>query len=438
MKCLIAIAMAATVLLFPHGRAVAFLPPPADPGGSPMLPASATNVNERYTVEDVSIRNWRGILSRGLEREMRRLIGRPLRTRSIEIIQSHIEYEFPGYSVARRLEKGDRPDFVRVYFDLERKRRRIDFRSPRVLYSSAQQFSFGVDTNLNLPRFQASAGYLTDNDERVERFEGFRGHLHYDLPTERRLRIGVRGSTYAVRWNPVLAAEDQRYQSHNTVEPFVEVQVRPGLDLQTGFRFHQLEMLSPAFLGNPAAGGNVGSRNLSANSFFTTLRYTKRWLSDSPGATTLDAGYDLRAASSSFGSDFGYQRHSGSATLTWRNADLPQNGLMLASSLQYGYIQGQAPLFDRFVAGNSRFLRGWNRFDFAPTGGSRFAHLSLDGRYRYLRLSYDTGTLWDPARPKVLRHSAGIGLTLYGWTAMLAFPLRSGPIEPVLLVGMNF
>lgn len=444
MKCLYAILMAASVLLFPYAKAVAF----GDPAILPAAAAPALNVNERYVVESVGIKNWRGLLSRGLAREMKRLEGRPFRPQSADVIQKHIEYEFPGYRVLRVMERGSRPQHVRVLFELEKDQRKIDLRSPRVLYSSAQQFSFGVDAVAEAGPVSATAGYITDNDERVERFEGFRGGFLLPVDKSGRFKFALAGENYATRWHQSLAESPERYSSRNNIEPSVLVQVGPGLDLQAGLSFQQLNML--AFSSHTveslpstendlmAAGGSEGPRNLSANAFFTTLRYTKRWLDESPGGASLDAGYTLRAASSSIGADFGYRRQLAEARLTWRNSDLPLDGASISVHSQYGHISGEAPIFDRFVLGNSRTLRGWNRFALAPAGANNMGHIGVDARYRHLRLCYDTGTIWNSGRPIIIRHSAGVGLSWHSWTAMVALPLRGSSIEPVFLVGMNF
>jgi hypothetical protein len=266
----------------------------------------------------------------------------------------------------------------------------------------------------------------------VERFTGYRGGLLVPLDKNGRFRFGLLGETYRSQWNRVLEGQAGLYRSRNNIEPSVIVNLRPGLDLQAGFSFHRLEMYPTA------AGGNVTPGDLAANAFFTTLRYTRQWQHGLAGAKTLDAGYGLRAAANSLGADYSYRRHVGEARFSVATSDAPAEGVRVSVSALSGGIEGNAPILDRFVLGNSRTLRGWNRFALSPTGGSRMAHLSLDAQYQRWRFCYDSGTIWDAQRPKVIRHSAGLGLTVHGWTAMIAVPLRGGSIEPVFLLGMNF
>ncbi len=425
MKCLIAISMAATALLFPYERAVGFIHEDWEDPVAPVPVVAENNVNTRYKIESVGMRNWRGFVSRSLDREMRRLEGKAFRVALVDAVEKRIKSEFPGYSVARNVEKGTRPQHVKVLFDLERNRKVIDLSTPRMLYATNSKGSLGADANVETRYANFSLGLITDNDERLERFTGFRGGVV--VPIGRgRVRVGLLGESYRAQWDVQTRERGEIYRTRSNIEPSVIIDVAPGLELRAGLSFNELEMQVPA------------ARDQAANALFTTLRYSRQWQLGLTGTKTLEAGYDLRAAASSLGSDYSYRRHTGEARFTLAASDLGPDGASVSVSALVGGIDGQAPLLDRFVLGNSRTLRGWSRFDLAPLGGGRMAHLSVDGRYRYLRLCYDSGTIWDEGRPKILRHSAGVGLTVQGMTAMVAFPLRGGSIEPVFLVGMNF
>jgi len=103
-----------------------------------------------------------------------------------------------------------------------------------------------------------------------------------------------------------------------------------------------------------------------------------------------------------------------------------------------GYIAGRAPLFERFVLGTSSLLRGWNRFDIDPLGGNRLIHNSVDYRYRFANLFYDTGTLWSSGKVPSLKHSVGIGLHQSIFSLAIAFPVRERNVVPIFMVGMNY
>jgi outer membrane protein assembly factor BamA len=114
-------------------------------------------------------------------------------------------------------------------------------------------------------------------------------------------------------------------------------------------------------------------------------------------------------------------------------------------TLVAGLIYGHAPLFERFVLGNSTLLRGWNKFDLDPLGGNRLAYGSVTYGYHIMRVFYDAGSVWNQGQAPEAKQSAGIGVSsglgLFQKGAFLlavAFPLRQGHVDPVLIAGMNF
>lgn len=404
MKCLFAISLATTALMAPYHRAVAF------------QDVTPLNVNSRYEIEEISLVSKAVKLSQAMEREIRKLRGMPFRTELLDRLEYRIRAEFPGFRVTRQVTRGSAQDKVRVDFLVERSQRVIDLNSPRFLYHSSNQYSFGAGVDLRVREAGLSMGLITDNDERVERYSGIRGAV--GLPVGA-WRLNLLGESYRAQWR---GENDEFYRTRQTVEPTVELLVAPGLVWRAGLSFNQMEFQFPA------------ARVQSANAVLTTLRYTKQLATGFAGSQMLEAGYSLRAATTGLGSDFSYQQHRFDGRLVWgENAKR-----RVAISGQGGVINGTAPVLDRFVLGNSRTLRGWNRFELAPNGASRMVHFSADGRWDFLRLVYDSGTLWQEGRPKVLRHSAGLGFVVSGITAMVAIPIRNGSIEPIFLLGMNF
>ena len=81
-------------------------------------------------------------------------------------------------------------------------------------------------------------------------------------------------------------------------------------------------------------------------------------------------------------------------------------------------ITGRAPLFERFVLGNSTTLRGWNKYELDPLGGNRMVHNSVEYRYGVFQVFYDSGAIWDSGETAVLqafgRSGAAPGLVFPG------------------------
>ena len=65
-------------------------------------------------------------------------------------------------------------------------------------------------------------------------------------------------------------------------------------------------------------------------------------------------------------------------------------------------------------------------------------HGSIDYGYRWFRLFYDTGAIWDTAREREQKQSVGTGFKLEGFQMAVAFPIRSGHMEPIFYAGLNF
>src|SRR5262249_22967551 len=139
----------------------------------------------------------------------------------------------------------------------------------------------------------------------------------------------------------------------------------------------------------------------------------------------VEAGYDFRAGNRELDSDFIYNRHAVHARYVYSH---DRNKLFL--SFLGGNISGNAPLFERFSLGDTRTLRGWNKFDVAPLGGNRMVHASLqygfggprgihwdlDANDRKMigsgvgfHVFYDTGAVGDRGSPMQVRHSVGFG-----------------------------
>jgi len=135
-----------------------------------------------------------------------------------------------------------------------------------------------------------------------------------------------------------------------------------------------------------------------------TLRYHRLLEDSDTQRQVLDAGYSLRAATTLLSSDFGYARHRWNLGYTFSRG---KNTVLV--TFIGGLIAGRAPLYERYVLGNSSTLRGWNRYDIDPVGGSRMAHGSVEYRYRYLQIFYDVGAVWDRGQDATPRNSVTRG-----------------------------
>jgi len=150
-----------------------------------------------------------------------------------------------------------------------------------------------------------------------------------------------------------------------------------------------------------------------------------------------DGRYGLRVATRELGSDYVYCRHNVSLRYEWRSGRH-----LVVERLIGGAITGQAPLFERFVLGNSSTLQGWNHYAIDPLGGNRMAHASVSYGYQLPQgtpeIFYDTGIVGNGDKLGTLRHSLGVGFRQGIFNIATAFPLGQGRFAAVFMAGMNY
>jgi outer membrane protein assembly factor BamA len=103
-----------------------------------------------------------------------------------------------------------------------------------------------------------------------------------------------------------------------------------------------------------------------------------------------------------------------------------------------GRISGHAPLFERFTLGDSRTLRGWDKYDIAPAGGDRMFHASLEYRFRGAMLFVDAGSVWNTGDDRRIRFSTGAGFATGPFFFTVGFPINTDDVRAVLTMGFRF
>lgn len=395
----------------------------------PGNPAGAANVNSRYTVERVDVAPM-GLdkISAPLRDRLQQLVGVRFDASLLDEAAARLKRELRNREVTTQVARGSSPDKVSITFQVELQNRTFEAQLTEFLYHSKEQLGFGVDLVYRTGGTRVHAGALSDNDDLVERFSGVRGGYERSL-ARGFLRVGIDAAAWRSQWNAstLAAAAGDTYRQRQTLLPSATIQFSKPLTLQLGVSVERLEV------NNPAA------RHELSSAAFGTLRFQRRWGLDSGLRQRFEAAYGIRTGMPSLASDFSFTRHHWMARYGLRH-----NNEEILASFQAGLMSGRAPFSERFIGGNSRILRGWNRFDLTPAGADRLANVSFDYRWRKLRLSYDAGSvralgagLPDPS----LRHSAGIGISNNLWSGLsflVAFPLREGRVEPIFIAGMNF
>ena len=398
------------------------------------LRAESFNINSRYTVENIEIvPSTQPKISTRLKGDIKRLIGERLDQPAIDALRDRLKFETGARAVEQRLVRGTNPNSVKVVFVVERKPRQYDIEIPKMTYYAGQGLSGGVDGVMDANGHRFSVGYMNDGEEKVERFAGVRASYEKrDIAGRFDFRVDVQD--YRSQWDSstlkALGPEGVAgtrpvpgiYRLRRVLQPEVSVHLWNSLVYSLGVSVQSLQMQFPA------------ARTEAANAVIQSLRFHRRWR-NAETTQSFEAGYNLHAATTSLASDFAYNRHSWDARYRIRQGE---HEVMLAFNA--GTLGGRAPLFDRFVAGNSTCLRGWNKYEITPTGKERLAAGTVEYTFKLFQAFYDIGSAWNPGEPAAVRNSLGVGLRAgaRGPYLSMAFPLRAGNVTPIFMTTLNF
>jgi hypothetical protein len=333
-----------------------------------------------------------------------------------------IRKEFRARTVEHHVLRGKTPEYVQVVFDIKLRPARFDISIPKFLYNSKQSWTGAVEATGSVGHHGLTVGGISDGDELAERFSGMVARYANNRLGSDRVQFRFQYENYHQQWNPETerVASASLYRTRQNFEPEVTFVLARPLTLSVGASFQQMQ------------GRFSAAPSETANALISTLRYHRR-LEGTESQHDLDAGYSLRAATKVLSSDFSYARHRVQVRYM-----LTRGKNVIIDELSGGMIAGRAPMFERFVLGNASTLRGWNKYELDPAGGNRMAHNSVEYRYGAFQVFYDTGAIWDRNDTAVVRHSVGVGLRQGVFSLALAFPLREGRIEPIVMMGMNY
>jgi outer membrane protein assembly factor BamA len=431
---LVLLPLLATAALFGQSSPGQALRPPDD--APAVEPAGDLNVNSKYIVESIRFVGRSYQLSRAAIEEMHRLIGAKVNTEALTKLTSHIRNELRAHTVTFKLDRGNQPGSVTVLLQVNK---RFELSIPRFAYNSNEGWAGIGEARATLGSNVFTVDVLSDRDSLVEQFAGVEAKFERPVPGTDRVLMGFEFDQFHERYDPAtllaLASGESSsslgagaYRSRMNFEPSATFVLAKPLTLTVGFSFNELQPDLTA------------ARSESANLVVNTLRYHQSWEDSDATKLELDAGYNLRAATKMLGTDLGYTRHAVNARYFYTRGH--QN---VEIKLALGLIYGHAPLFERFVIGDSNTLRGWNKYELDPLGGNRLAYGSVTYGYHIMRVFFDAGSVWDQGRPSEWKQSAGVGISSgFGrlqrgaFLLAVAFPLRQDHVVPVFIAGMNF
>jgi hypothetical protein len=393
------------------------------------------NVNSRYVVEGVEFPAGKeNRLSEDLRDDVTGLVGKNYDPAATEELAARMRRELRAGSVTHRLSKGQTPEHVVLHFEASGRRIEQQAEISKLAYHSTQGWTGDLRFETDHRKLRFGAGVRSDSDRLLERAAGFNLNVSRIIGNDR-ARIRLEHDRLHQIWNRTtrLASGTNPettdvYRFRWALRPMVSIVIVPGLIYTAGVEIQHIEFQPERPLPElPAA------RTEAANCVLNTLRLRRSWGPTDSLRNTVEAGYSLRAATRTLDSDFVYARHLADGRYT---ADLGDNHVTLRAGI--GTMSGRAPLYERFSVGDTERVRGWNKFDIDPLGGSRTAWGSFEYRYDHFLVFYDVGSVWDHNEARVARHGIGAGFGAAGWFLAVAFPLRSHGVQPVFMLGTTF
>jgi hypothetical protein len=407
--------------------------------------AAEANANTRYVIEAVHITGETSLkLGRSLQSAFEQLVGSHFDPSRLDELAKQMRHELHLKSVTPHLVRGTQPDMVQVEFEAHRRSVVFDVTLPKFLYHSKQGWSAEGTASTTIARSNVlTFGLVSDAGTLAERFAGSAMVYENTHVGTDRVHLSFEFDQLHEEWNSstlLAISRDPKapevYRARRNFQPSVTVVLARPLTITAGASFQQLEPQATGLLPNNTAAIPGTGYTTSANALFATLRFHRQF--ESAGETQdINVDYNIRSASHAVRSDYAYTRHH------WDFAYTVTRGKQtIQNEFTGGFITGQAPYFERFVVGTSSLLRGWNRYEIDPLGGTRLVHNSVTYKYRFPvvtgQVFYDAGALWHGNGDSGIRHSLGAGVTKSIFTLAVAFPVREGRIDPVFMVGMNY
>jgi hypothetical protein len=391
-----------------------------------------TNVNSRYEVEKVEISGVADSkISKALRDDMQKLVGEKYDQEAAQKLADRMRKELQDYSVTVKAKRGDTPDHVKVVFEAERTRwKRFEIPVPPVVYESKEGMNGVIEIPIDFqPHSVFTVGFVDSADELLERNAGVRLRLENRKIGTDLIQARVEFDTYHQTFNAATQAAlavnpgvPGIYRARQDFAPSLSLIPFRDLKLSIGASFERFQMQYPVAHTQTAYAGTADVQ--FRHNVRTQSRYRQRFSAD----------YSLRSATHTLDSDFIYTRHFATVDYT-----VTKGRNLFGAHVQGGFITGIAPLFERFLLGDSLTLRGWNKFDVAPLGGTRSLHGSLEYRYRSFQLFYDAGTVYDPGKAGKVRHGLGFGWAdKDGFFASVAFPVRLHQVVPMFMLGFRY
>jgi hypothetical protein len=382
---------------------------------------------ERDTVESVEVEGIpRSQVSDSLYTELQAMVGKQVDQLEMDHLLEKLKMELKeDYSVDTHLRGGTQANQAKVVYEVERVPW-LPYRTPRDTFAYHQKQGITVvccgDDFISK---YTTLGVAFDGDSLTERYKGFSFGLEARELGSRRFGARVQFDSFGVQWKDptrrAMAAAPSvpaLYRSRRALSPSVAFAFNRHVYVTAGANLVELEM------------EGATSHWRSAHAGVASVRYDGNTIARGNSKYEFVGGYEVRTGARNIGSSFSYTRHAFDHLST---AKVGRHTLKL--SLLGGRITGNAPLFERFSLGNSRTLRGFNKYDIDPLGGDHVWHYSAEYRFKAFGVFLDQGAVWGEGLARETRQT--VGFTLDGAVGV-GMPLKCTGQECGLTFFVNF
>lgn len=389
------------------------------------------NINARYVVEQADVHGLsEDDLSEGLQDDLRALVGQRLDSGAADRLQERIGREFPDHAVSRRIERGTEVGRIRVVFEAERREDthwlRFEPLRTNALYHSEQGWGAYLDSGIGDGTIRFTPIVAIDHaDDLVEEYSGYGLRFETRKLGTRRLGASVEWTRFDQDWrDATLAALEpgspRLYEDRQTFTPLLKFAITPHLSLSGGVSITELDPLTPG-LGSQMANAVIGA-----------IEFDRRWKATSDATHHLVAGFGVRGGSRDLESDLAYTRYLGQGAYRFDAGRHHVEATGMA-----GGLTGDAPLFERFTLGDSKTLRGWDKYEIAPAGADRMFHSSVEYRYTGVGLFLDVGSVWNTGTEQRVRVSTGFTLQAGPAFFIVGVPLNTDSLSAIVMMGLR-
>jgi hypothetical protein len=399
-----------------------------------MRDQAQANVNARYVVDEVEIEGIdEARLDQTLRDDLHALVGKPLDSEQADRLVTRLKDALPDYTIVRSIVRGGQPGQITLVFRLSRAESarwlRYEPIDSNALFHSDQGWGANLALGIGGDEFRVTPIIPIDNgDDLIEEYSGFGIRVESRKVGTERLGVFFEWQTYDQEWRD---------------QTLVAMALRPDLPALYRNRMGVTPLLKFAFTPQLSVGGGVSITELDslvepgpsrmANAGVGFVRFQNQWRTESGLQQRVDVSFTTRAGASSLQSDLIYQRY-----FVRGDYAVGSDRQQVVVSAMGGGIDGDAPMFERFAIGDTRTLRGWDKWAITPVGGNRLFATSLEFRYRMVGVFLDSGSVWDSGTENRLRFSTGVNFTPGPVFFTLAFPLNTNEFHAVFAMGFRF